>query len=56
MSDTKIAYRYAEALLQKATELNKLGKIAVDMELLNDSCAANSELCGVLKNPVISSG
>jgi F-type H+-transporting ATPase subunit delta len=53
MAETKVAGRYAKALIELAIERGVLEEVKHDMELLVNTCDANRELSAMLKNPVI---
>ena len=53
MAETKVAGRYAKALIELAIERGVLEAVKNDMELLVHTCNANRELSAMLKNPVI---
>lgn len=53
MSSYNIATRYANALMELATEKNVLKQVAVDMELVFTGIADSKELRTILKSPVI---
>ena len=53
MSSYNIATRYANALMELATEKNVLKQVADDMELVFNGIAESKELRTVLKSPVI---
>lgn len=52
MSVFRISYRYANSLLQLASEKKILNKIYEDAELIYGTLAASKELRTILKNPV----
>lgn len=51
---SKVASRYAQALLDLAVEKNSLEKVNADMVNLSEVCSDSKDLTGVLKSPVIS--
>ena len=53
MSSYNIATRYANALMELATEKNVLKQVADDMELVFNGIAYSKELRTILKSPVI---
>jgi len=53
MSDQRIAYRYAKALLELAEEQNVTEKIFEDMSLFSSVCDANRDLRLMLRNPTV---
>jgi F-type H+-transporting ATPase subunit delta len=53
MAETKVAGRYAKALIELAIERGVLEEVKNDMELLVHTCDANRDLSAMLKNPVI---
>lgn len=53
MSYTKITIRYAQALFDLALEQKILGKVYLDMNLIDQVCHENKELTGMLKSPII---
>lgn len=53
MSSYNIATRYANALMELATENNVLKQVADDMELVFNGIASSKELRTILKSPVI---
>ncbi len=53
MSDQRIAYRYAKALLDLAEEQKALDKVLADMETLTAVCKSSREFRLMLNNPVI---
>ncbi len=53
MSDQRIAYRYAKALLELAEEQKVTDAICEDMRLFTSVCEANRDLRLMLRNPVI---
>lgn len=53
MSSYNIATRYANALMELATEKNVLKQVADDMELVFNGIASSKELRTILKSPVI---
>src|ERR1035441_287994 len=53
MAETKVAGRYAKALIELAIERGVLEEVKNDMELLVNTCNANRDLSAMLKNPVI---
>lgn len=55
MSETKIANRYAEALMQQAQTDNVLGAVAESMTIISDTCRNSKDLRNALNNPIINS-
>lgn len=55
MSDTKIANRYAESLLQEAISGNTLKDVADSMVLISETCSKSKDLRNALRNPIINS-
>lgn len=53
MSETKIANRYAEALMQQAVADNQLSAVADSMAHISTSCRNSKDLRNVLSNPII---
>jgi F0F1-type ATP synthase delta subunit len=53
MSDTKIANRYSEALMQQAIADNQLQVVADNMLVINTTCKNSQDLTNALKNPII---
>jgi F-type H+-transporting ATPase subunit delta len=53
MQATKIASRYAKALLELALEQGTLEQVHNDIKYINDTCKANKSLVVFLKSPVI---
>ncbi len=53
MAETKVAGRYAKALIELALERGVVEEVSNDMELLVKTCDTNRELSAMLKNPVI---
>lgn len=53
MSETKIANRYAEALMQEALSANQLKAVAESMTIIGSTCAESKDLRNVLNNPII---
>jgi F-type H+-transporting ATPase subunit delta len=53
MSETKIANRYAEALIQQAITENQLKAVAESMTLIGSTCEQSKDLRNVLNNPII---
>jgi F-type H+-transporting ATPase subunit delta len=56
MTIAPVAYRYADSLLQLATEHGTLDGTQADMRLVADTCALERELRVLLKSPVIKPG
>ncbi len=54
MSSYNISTRYANALMELATEKNILEQVADDMQLVFNGIASSKELRTILKSPVIS--
>lgn len=52
--DTRVASRYAQALLDLAIEQNQLDRVDADMASLHDVCQESKDLTSVMKSPVIS--
>ncbi len=55
MKDTKVAARYAKALLDLSIELKSLEVVLADMKMIYSVCAENPELTAVLRSPIIKS-
>ena len=55
MSVTRVAYRYAQALLDLATEQNVVDKVNADMEHLSDVCKESKDFENLLNSPIIDS-
>ena len=53
MSDQRVAYRYAKALIELAEEQKALDKVSADMEMLTVVCNENRDFRLMLNNPVI---
>lgn len=53
MSSYNIATRYANALMELATEKNVLKQVADDMELVFNGIANSKELRTILKSPIV---
>lgn len=53
MSETKIANRYAEALMQQAVQDGQLGEVAESMAFISNTCKQSKDLRNVLNNPII---
>jgi|LauGreDrversion4_2_1035121.scaffolds.fasta_scaffold62169_2 F-type H+-transporting ATPase subunit delta len=53
MSETKIANRYAEALIQQAITENQLKAVAESMTIIGSTCEQSKDLRNVLNNPII---
>jgi F-type H+-transporting ATPase subunit delta len=53
MTETKVARRYAKALLDLAVEKGILEDIRKDMEMLIAACKSNGDLHLMLRNPLI---
>jgi F-type H+-transporting ATPase subunit delta len=53
MSEIRIAYRYAKALLDLAIEKNELEQVHNDMQLFNTVCKQNRDFRLMLENPII---
>jgi len=53
MSETKIANRYAEALIQQAITENQLKAVAESMTFIGSTCEQSKDLRNVLNNPII---
>jgi len=53
MSSYNIATRYANALMQLATEKEILEQVSNDMEIIYDGISSSKELRTILKSPVI---
>lgn len=54
MSDTKIAYRYAKSLFDRATETGVIDQVASDIRNLNDLIAGSRDFKRFLQSPLIS--
>jgi len=50
---SRVAYRFAKALLQLAIEKNELESIIKEIQLINTTCQENRDLRLMLQNPVI---
>ncbi len=55
MKDTKVAARYAKAVLDLSIELKSLEVVLADMKMIYSVCSENSELVAVLRSPIIKS-
>lgn len=55
MSVTRVAYRYAQALLDLATEQNVVDKVNEDMAHLSDVCKGSKDFENLLNSPIINS-
>jgi F-type H+-transporting ATPase subunit delta len=53
MSQTRIARRYAEALMMAAVEVKREDKVGADMRMIESAIVASHELRLFLKSPVI---
>ena len=53
MKETRLAIRYAKALLELALEQKLEDKVKGDMQLVSDICESNREFRRMLSNPVI---
>ena len=53
MAQSRVAGRYAKALLDLAQENNSLDAVFADIQLLQNTLNASSELTSVIHNPVI---
>jgi len=53
MKGSKVASRYAQALLDLAIEQKSLDKVNVDMLQLAEVCAESNELTNLLKSPIV---
>ena len=53
MSNQRVAYRYAKALIELAEEQKALDKVAADMNLLISVCDSNRDFRLMLNSPVI---
>jgi F-type H+-transporting ATPase subunit delta len=53
MSATRVAYRYAKALLDLSTEKNVVDKVKADMVQLNTICKESKEFRNLLSSPII---
>jgi len=53
MSETKIANRYAEALMQQAVADNQLSAVADSMAQISVTCRNSKDLRNALTNPII---
>lgn len=56
MSVTRVAYRYAQALLDLSTEQNVVEKINADMVQLSNVCKESKDFANLLSSPIIESG
>lgn len=54
MSETKIAYRYAKSLFDKANDASVLKEVASDIRNLNDIVKSNRDFTQFLQSPLIS--
>lgn len=55
MSVTRVAYRYAQALLDLATEQNVVDKVSEDMAHLSGVCKESKDFENLLNSPIIDS-
>lgn len=55
MSVSRVAYRYAQALLDLSTEQNAVEKVNADMMQLSTVCAESKEFANLLSSPIIDS-
>ena len=55
MAETKVSTRYANSLLDLASEKNNLGEISKDMELVYTAINSSKELKNLLESPVVKS-
>jgi F-type H+-transporting ATPase subunit delta len=53
MKETRLAIRYAKALLELALEKKLEDKVKIDMMLVSEICESNREFRRMLSNPVI---
>lgn len=56
MAQSRVASRYAKALLDLANESNSLDHVFADMVLLRKTLATSSELSSLIKNPIFGQG
>lgn len=55
MSVTRVAYRYAQALLDLSTEKNVVDKVNADMVQLANVCKESKDFANLLKSPIVES-
>lgn len=55
MSVSRVAYRYAQALLDLSTEQNAVEKVNADMVQLSNVCKESKEFASLLNSPIIDS-
>jgi len=55
MNQSRVAIRYAKALLQLSIEQNSLEKSYKDMVLIDNTCSESRELSLLLKTPIVKS-
>ena len=55
MSVTRVAYRYAQALLDLSTEKNVVDKINADMVQLSNVCKESKDFANLLSSPIVES-
>ncbi len=55
MSVTRVAYRYAQALLDLSTEQNVVDKVNADMVQLSDVCKESKDFTNLLNSPIVES-
>ena len=55
MSVSRVAYRYAQALLDLSTEQNSLDKVKADMMQLSTVCKESKEFATLLSSPIVDS-
>ncbi len=53
MSEQRIAYRYAKAIIELAEEQKVLDKIQEDMKVFGTVCSQNRDFRNMLNNPVV---
>lgn len=53
MPNTRLATRYAKALLDLAIEQGKLEEVFADMQLVKSTCTGSRELLNLLRSPII---
>ncbi len=55
MSVTRVAYRYAQALLDLSTEQNVVDKVNADMVQLSGVCKESKDFANLLNSPIVES-
>lgn len=53
MSVSRVAYRYAQALLDLSTEQNSVDKVNADMMQLSGVCKESKEFANLLSSPIV---